>query len=219
MSQNVVNSVNDANPNLLRTNTPQGNGLFCAAVITVLGPATPGKAGWALLGKSGGENGVTWPNGTRTSHDAIFQVDAAGQKVAGFDIISGAHGDKDGPATRPASPAWASIPPHDWRASNTPVYLQDIGMSMTPVPQPAPPPTPAPAPVDLTPIKRRLDSLEEMVSLQADLIDRLTTQVSMLGTSSHLINGRFSLEMQGDGNLVIYENRDAIWSSETGKLR
>lgn len=125
MSLQIVQQVHAAHPHLLQTNTFETAAHFCYYACGALGPE------WHLLGKSGGESGYTWPNGVRTSHDAICRV-VGGQKVATVDIIVGAAGPS------PASPGWDAIPPHEWRASNTPVPI-----SAVPAPSGGAPSTPS----------------------------------------------------------------------------
>lgn len=132
MSQSLVNAVDSMYPSLLRTNTLVADAHFLYVACQALGPS------WRLLGKSGGENGYTWPNGVRTSHDAICQVNASGQKLQQVDIIVGA-GDGN-----PTSPSWGIIPSHEWRPSNLPVPLSDVPMPGSSVPT-TPPATPPPS--------------------------------------------------------------------------
>jgi len=100
----VVTDINAQYPQLLQTNTKEADAEFILRVVQAMPPAEK----WGLLSKSNGENGYTWPNGIRTSHDAIAVPN--GQR---FDIIGGS--DNPGHA---ASPTWNPIAPENWRPSN-----------------------------------------------------------------------------------------------------
>lgn len=226
MSKSVVDAVHSAHPELLARNTPDSNARFCALVVEALGPAQPGVAGsaqpgvagWTLLSKSPGENGVTWSNGVRTSHDAIFRVDAFGRKVEGVDIIGGAHGDHDPPAAKAAYPVWGNIPSHDWRAGNVPVFLKDVPLVGTVPSQPRPvEPPPQPKPVDLQPVLSTIAALTAQVLELKARVTALEQRPAPTPAALRSHDGRFSLEMQGDGNLVIYENGVPIWASGTNR--
>lgn len=79
-----------------------------------------------LLSKEDGENGYTWPNGIRTSHDAIAIPN--GER---FDAIGSAGSTADKP-----TPTFKVIPPHEWRAHNVWVEHTDVeGMPKPPEPE------------------------------------------------------------------------------------
>ncbi len=101
----VVARVNTAQPHLLRANTHAACGEFLQRVCAEPEPRAE-RVG--LLSKSPAENGYTFPNGTRTSHDVICWPN--GERV---DIISSA-----GAAPAPGGPTWQVIPPSDWRPTN-----------------------------------------------------------------------------------------------------
>jgi hypothetical protein len=136
MSQSIMNAVNQKYPDLLRANTHQTDTHFCYRACEALGPT------WRLLGKASHENGYTWPNGVRTSHDAICQVDGNGNKIQVVDVVVGAG------SGAPTGPSWGTIPPEHWRASNTPVELGQVpapgGAGPSPDPDPRPDPKPKP---------------------------------------------------------------------------
>ncbi len=139
-------------PELLRANTHQTDAHFLHFACQALG------TDWHLLSKSAGENGYTWPNGVRTSHDAIVRVDG-GQKAQVVDIIAAAG------SGSPTSPAWGDVPPNQWRASNVPVPLRDVpapsgGTSEVPPPPPPPPPSACRfQATDLAVVLQRIDGL------------------------------------------------------------
>ena len=134
MSQQIVRGVDERYPDLLQTNTYKSCANFCVLVCEALGPD------WMLIRKSVGEKGYTWPNGVRTSHDAICRVDPSGRMVEQRDVIDGAAGDS------PAKPSWGNVPSHEWRPSNTPVELRETGDRPQPNPEPPRPEPPAPTP-------------------------------------------------------------------------
>lgn len=122
-----VTRVHDQRPELLRANTHASDAAFLYFVCQALGPD------WGLLSKSNGENGYTWPNGVRTSHDAIIHKTT--QEVR--DIIASAGNGQ------PTSPAW--IGPQPKRESNTWTPLSAVpapGGGSLPPPPPPPPPKP-----------------------------------------------------------------------------
>src|SRR6185436_1863646 len=88
-------------PHLLRWNTHSSCGEFLQRALLKL-------PGFGHLTKNAGENGVTFPNGERRSHDAIALPD--GRR---YDIINSAAAH---PA--PGGPTWIVIPPEAWRSSN-----------------------------------------------------------------------------------------------------
>lgn len=132
MALTSVQKVNEKFPQLLKANTFETDAHFLYFVCQELGPD------WQLLGKSRGETGYSWPNGVRTSHDAICRVDASGSKIATVDVIVSAGGNQ------PTRPDWNEVPSHEWRPDNKPVPLSAIspppsvgGVNPTPCPDPA----------------------------------------------------------------------------------
>ena len=126
MSYAIVSDVDERYPDLLQENTHETDAFFCYCACQALGPD------WYLLGKSGGEKGYTWPNGVRTSHDAICRVEG-GRMVEQVDIIAGAG------SGNPTGPSWGTIAPHLWRPSNQPVPLSDIEFDRVEPPVEPPP--------------------------------------------------------------------------------
>ena len=114
----VVNRVNSEFPHLLKWNSHSSCAEFLQRVVNQ--PELKAES-WGLLSKDPGENGFTWPNGQRTSHDAIALPN--GERV---DIIesAGAHPQSGGPA-------WGVIPEYDedgnlqWRPNNVWVDISD----------------------------------------------------------------------------------------------
>jgi hypothetical protein len=104
----VVDRINQAFPWLLQYNAHASCGEFLQRVCNEP-ECTAERVG--LLHKDAGENGYTFPNGERTSHDVIAWPN--GERV---DIIQSAGGH---PA--PGGPAWGVIPPDQWRPAN--VYV------------------------------------------------------------------------------------------------
>jgi hypothetical protein len=104
----AVDRVNKNFPWLLSWNTHEACGEFLQRVCAE--PECKAER-VGLLSKSEGENGYTFPNGIRTSHDVIAWPN--GERV---DIIQSAGGH---PA--PGGPAWGVIPPDQWRSNN--VYV------------------------------------------------------------------------------------------------
>jgi hypothetical protein len=131
----IVQKVDATHPQLLRTNTHATDAEFLYRCCQALN--APGET-WGLLSKSGGandgENGYLWPNGVKTSHDAICKQQT-GERV---DIIGGA-GDGN-----PASPSWGEVPRHEWRASNVYVPLSAVPAPGATDPGKPPPPPPPP---------------------------------------------------------------------------
>jgi hypothetical protein len=108
----AVDRINAAFPWLLQWNTHAACGEFLQRVCHEP-ECTAERVG--LLHKDAGENGYTFPNGERTSHDVIAWPN--GERV---DVIQSAGGH---PA--PGGPAWGVIPPDQWRPSN--VYVDIAG--------------------------------------------------------------------------------------------
>jgi len=102
----VVESVNQAFPHLLKHNTAAACGEFLQRLVAAL----PAGERWGLLSKNEGENGVTFPNGVRTSFDyvAVPQGDRC-------DVITSAAGHPD----FVGGPCWVPAAEHEWRPSNT----------------------------------------------------------------------------------------------------
>lgn len=101
----AVDRINNAFPWLLQWNDHKACGEFLQRVANE--PECKAER-VGLLSKDPGENGYTFPNGIRTSHDVIAWPN--GERV---DIIQSAGGH---PA--PGGPAWGVIPPDQWRPAN-----------------------------------------------------------------------------------------------------
>jgi hypothetical protein len=136
-----------------------------------------------------------------------------------MDLVAGAGGDSASVRSANLNPR---RPADVWEAPRplTAQQLAILGKSgSNPVPVPTPTPTPTPAPVDLEPLKRRIASLEGLVGSLGTLIDNAGKALEERSAPSSLRSpdGRFTLEMQGDGNLVLYENGTAIWFTGTNR--
>lgn len=150
--QHIVDAVHAANPQYLRINDHANDAKFLQCVVA----AIPG-AGY--LSKIAGENGFTWPNGIRTSHDAIAFAD--GSRV---DVIGGSDN-----APTPGHPTWNPIPREFWRPSN--VFLSSTSVptiaacdGSEPIEPPPPPPPPDAITALLTEIRNELVKLNRMVA-------------------------------------------------------
>lgn len=124
--------VDAARPELLRKNTHESCGQFLYFACLALNNGT--HEPWGLLSKERSENGVTWPNDVRTSHDAIIHKGT--QEV--FDIISSAG------AGSPTTPSWTG--PQPKRPHNVWTPLSAVpapGGGAPKPPQPVPPPAPS----------------------------------------------------------------------------
>ena len=171
--QAVMDAVDAQYPHLLRANTHATDAEFLYRAVQALGPS------WRLLSKSGGENGFTWPNGVRTSHDAICQVNGTEQKVQCVDVITAAG------SGSPTHPSWGDIPPSNWRPSNLPVKLSDVpapgGTAPPTNPPPANPPTnPAPV-VNLQPVLDQIAALKAQIEALRAFIETVKGDVAVAG--------------------------------------
>lgn len=108
-SAQICVEVDAAHPELLNQNTHETCGMYLWHVCAAHNAEDPSRP-LGFLSKSDGENGYTWGNGVRTSHDAVCFSDN-GQR---FDIIGGA-----GDGSPNAAPVWQGPQPE--RASN--VYI------------------------------------------------------------------------------------------------
>ena len=112
----VVNGVANQRPQLLAVNSHESVAQFTQCAIAGM----PER--WDFLSKSAGENGYTWPNGVRTSHDVIVHH-VSGIQV---DIVANSTSD-DG---TPGRPTWIPIDPAVYRPSNTPVAPNAVPASL-----------------------------------------------------------------------------------------
>lgn len=124
----AVEDVDDRFPQYLQINTRESCANFLYIVCQEFATKFPNDK-WGLLSKSPGENGYTWPNGIRTSHDAI--VIPAGNRV---DIVSGAG------SGIPTIPSWNVIPKELWRPANVWMDYNSVNSSAQPIPPPNPNP-------------------------------------------------------------------------------
>lgn len=123
----IAQQVGNQRPDLLRTNTFASCAEFCRLVALAINAAMPGtQAG--LLSKSEGEQGYTWPNGVRTSHDVVAFPDGRRADILG-NASDGeiANGGKGGAA----SVIWDDIPPNKWRPSNVWTPVESVGGTTT----------------------------------------------------------------------------------------
>lgn len=125
-------------------NTHENCAKFLVAVCDKLAQQFPLEK-WGLLTKNSGENGYTWPNGKRTSHDAICLPN--GERI---DIV-GAAGDTN---LKPST-SWNVIPPEHWRPHNVWMDYREVVMD-NPNPNPNPP-NPNPPEDILTKAARQVD--------------------------------------------------------------
>lgn len=124
----IVQRIDERYPHLLRSNTHQADAEFLQRVLLSM------PEEWGFISKSDGENGYTFSNGVRVSHDAIFHR-ASGWQV---DIIAAAG------TGSPASPAWGPIDPALHRPGNTFVSVGAVPpLGSDPVDPPPPPPPPS----------------------------------------------------------------------------
>jgi len=103
----IVEQVNTAYPHLLKSNTHAACGEFLQRLVAAL----PAGERWGLLSKSGSENGVTFPNGVKTSVDYVAVPQ--GDRV---DVIMASAGAAEGYV---GSPCWVPAHESEWRPSNT----------------------------------------------------------------------------------------------------
>ena len=114
----VVDRINRDYPHLLQTNTHAADGEFLQRVCRE--PESVAER-LGLLSKDPGENGYTFPNGQRCSHDVVCFPN--GERV---DVIQSA-----GAAPTPGGATWIVIPEYDgagnpqWRPHN--VYVDQSG--------------------------------------------------------------------------------------------
>lgn len=63
-----------------------------------------------------------------------------------------------------------------------------------------------------------ISKIQYLSSVTSDVQNQLNNRALKSHTHTALGNGSYSLNLQTDGNLVIYNNGTAIWSSFDGKL-
>jgi hypothetical protein len=115
-----VSAVAAARGDLLARNDHESVARFTQCVLAALPEA------WDFLSKSAGENGYTWPNGVRTSHDVIVHR-ATGRQV---DVVANS-ASADG---TPARATWIPIDPAVYRPSNRPVAPACVPTALCAVP-------------------------------------------------------------------------------------
>lgn len=117
---NIVETIAGEFPELFRQaqlNTHENCAMFLWRVCNRLAEEFPLER-WGLLTKNHGENGFTWPNNIRTSHDAICLPN--GERI---DIVGSA-----GDTTKIASPRWGVVPPEHWRPHNVWIDYLEVMM-------------------------------------------------------------------------------------------
>lgn len=137
---NVVASVALQYAHLLKTNTYRSAAEFTQRVLNELQRTDPADGFGATL-KNAGENGYTFPDGIRRSHDVITHKPTGTQ----IDLLTAGGGrEEPGPeGPRDADPKWSEIP-RPYRLHNVWVEPYDFPDDGEP---PAAPPEP-PEPVD-----------------------------------------------------------------------